>query len=71
MIARRTGGLVSQLALSVAAAALFWLLFRIGVHLTTPTNPLIDVPSLAGFCLIGLCSGVSWWFLVVLPGRRE
>ena len=71
MIARRTGGFVLHVALSVAAVALLWLLFRIGVHLTYPTNPLIDVPSLALFGLIGLCSGVSWWFLVVLPGRRE
>ena len=71
MIARRTGGFASHLALSVAAVALFWLLLRIAVHFTTPTNPLIDVPSLALFGLIGLCSGISWWFLVVLPGRRE
>jgi hypothetical protein len=70
MIARRTGGLVSQLGLSVAAVALFWLLFRIGVHFAYPTNPLIDVPSLVLFALIGFCSGLSWWFVVVLPGRR-
>ena len=71
MIARRTGGFMPHLALSVAAAALFWFPFRIAVHLTYPTNPLIDVPSLALFVLIGLCSGASWWFLVVLPGRRR
>ena len=71
MIARRTGGFLHHLALSVAAVVLFWLLLRIAVHFTTPTNPLIDVPSLALFVLIGLCSGISWWFLVVLPGRRE
>jgi hypothetical protein len=70
MIARRTGGFIPHVALSVAAVALFWLLFRIGVHFAYPTNPLIDVPSLALFVLIGLCSGLSWWFLVVLPGRR-
>jgi hypothetical protein len=70
MIARRTGGFIPHVALSVAAVALFWFLFRIAVHLTYPTNPLIDVPSLALFVLIGLCSGVSWWILVVLPGRR-
>jgi len=71
MIARRAGGFVPHIALSVAAVVLFWLLFRIVVHFTYPTNPLIDVPSLALFGLIGLCSGISWWFLVVLPGRRE
>ena len=71
MIARRDGGFVPHVALSVAAVVLFWLLFRIAVHFTYPTNPLIDLPSLALFVLIALCSGVSWWFLVVLPGRRE
>jgi hypothetical protein len=71
MIARRAGGFVLHVALSLAAVALFWLLFRIVVHFIYPTNPLIDVPSLALFGLIGLCSGISWWFLVVLPGRRE
>jgi hypothetical protein len=70
MIKRRAGGFASHMVLSVAAAALFWLLFRIGVHYAYPTNPLIDIPSLALFCLIGLCSGISWWFLVVAPGRR-
>jgi hypothetical protein len=58
-------------ALSVAASVLFWYLFRIGVQFASPTNPLIDFPSLALFSMIGLCSGVSWWILVVLPGRRE
>ncbi len=66
----RTGGFVRYILLSLVAVGLFWLLFRIGVHLTYPTNPLFDAPSLALFCLIGLCSGLSWWFLVVLPGRR-
>ncbi len=71
MIARREGGFVPHIALSVAAVALFWFLFRIVVHFIYPTNPLIDAPSLALFSLIGVCSGVSWWLLVVLPGRRE
>ncbi len=71
MIARRAGGFVAHVLLSVAATALLWFLFRIGVHFTYPTNPLIDLPSLALFGLVGLCSGISWWFLVVLPGRRE
>ena len=70
MIARRAGGFVPHVGLSLVAAALFWLLFRIVVHFTYPTNPLIDAPSLALFLIIGLCSGISWWFLVVLPGRR-
>ena len=71
MIARRTGGFVAHIALSVAAVALLWLLFRIAVHYSTPTNPLIDAPSLALFLLVGFCSSISWWLLVVLPGRRE
>jgi len=71
MIERRSGGFVPHIGLSVAAVALFWLLFRIGVHFTYPTNPLVDVPSLVLFSLIGVCSGISWWFLVVLPGRRK
>jgi hypothetical protein len=71
MIARRAGGFVPHIALSLAAVVMLWLLFRIVVHFIYPTNPLIDAPSLALFTLIGLCSGISWWFLVVLPERPE
>jgi len=71
MIARRAGGFSLHVALSVFAATLLWLLLRIGVHFANPTNPLIDLPSLALFCLIGLCSAFSWWFLVVRPGRGK
>ena len=71
MIARRASGFIPHVAISLVAVVLLWLLLRIAVHYSTPTNPLIDVPSLALFLLVGLCSGVSWWLLVVLPGRRE
>ncbi|MEO6114701.1 MAG: hypothetical protein ABIP07_09690 [Sphingomicrobium sp.] len=70
MIARQDGGFIRHVFLSVVAAALLSLLLRVGLHLTNPMYPLLDVFSLAGFSLIGLCSGISWWFLVVLPGRR-
>ena len=71
MIARRSGGLALQLALSVGAALLLWLLFRIVLLVADSTPQLMDPPSLALFLLIGLCSGLSWWFMVVEPGRSE
>ena len=70
MIKRRVGGAVPHILSSVAVAALFSFLLRIVLHLTNPTYPLVDVFSLGLFTLIGFCSGVSWWFLVVVPGRR-
>ncbi len=70
MIKRGQGGLVLQVALSVLAAAALSLLLRIGLHLTNPMYQLWDPISLAGFSLIGLCSGVAWWFLVIVPQRR-
>ena len=71
MIARRAGGFAAHIALSVVAAALLWLVFRIVLLLLDSTPQLMDAPSLALFALIGLCSGFSWWFLVVVPERRE
>jgi hypothetical protein len=70
MIACRGGGFIWHVFLSVLAAALLSLLLRVALHLTNPMYPLLDVFSLAGFSLIGLCSGISWWFFVVIPGRR-
>jgi uncharacterized membrane protein YeiH len=69
-IKRQAGGSFSYIFLSVLAAALLSFLLRIVLHLANPIYPLADVFSLALFSLIGLCSGISWWFLVVLPGRR-
>ncbi|HEU5285089.1 MAG TPA: hypothetical protein VFU20_01100 [Sphingomicrobium sp.] len=71
MIARRSGGLAPHLAISIVAALLLWLLFRTGLFITASTPQLMDGPSLALFALVGLCSGVSWWFMVVEPGRRK
>lgn len=70
MIERRAGGFVLHILLSVVAAALLSFLLRIVLHLANPIYPLLDMISLALFSLIGFCSGLSWWFMVVLPGRR-
>jgi hypothetical protein len=71
MIARRSGGLAVHLALSIAAALLLWLLFRIVYYVTNSTPQIMDGPSLGLLALVGLCSGIAWWLLVVEPGRRE
>jgi hypothetical protein len=70
MIERRAGGFAWHMLLSVAAAALLSFLLRIALHLANPMYPLLDSISLALFTLVGFCSGIAWWFLVVLPGRR-
>jgi hypothetical protein len=70
MIERRAGGFVQHILLSVVAAALLSFLLRIVLHLANPMYPLLDSFSLALFTLVGFCSGISWWFLVVLPRRR-
>jgi hypothetical protein len=69
-IRRPTVGFVPFTLLSVVAAAVLSFLLRIALHLTNPIYPLLDAFSLGLFSIIGLCSGISWWFLVVLPGRR-
>ena len=71
MITRGRGGFAVHVALSVLAAAALSLLLRIALHLINSRYPLLDSFSLALFSIIGLCSGISWWLLVVLPGRRE
>ena len=63
-------GFVPYTLLSVLAAAVLSFLLRIALHLTNPIYPLLDAFSLGLFSIIGLCSGISWWFLVVLPQRR-
>lgn len=70
MIARRSGGLAAHLALSIAAGLLLWLLFRVVYYLTNSTPQIMDGPSLGLLALVGLCSGIAWWFMVVEPGRR-
>ena len=71
MIARRSGGLAPHLALSIVAALLLWLVFRLGLLVTNSTPQLMDGPSLAMLILVGLCSGMAWWLMVVEPGRSE
>ena len=70
LIDRRSGGLVESLSLSVGAALLLWLAFRVVLYAAHSTPQLMDAPSLALLALLGLCSGIAWWLLVVEPGRR-
>lgn len=70
LIGRRQGGFVEHLIVVMAAALFLWLLLRVIVVLMGPQTQLIDLPSLMVFAVVGLCSALSWWFLVVLPGRR-
>lgn len=70
-IRRRAAGSVPYILLSVVAGAVLSFILRIVLHLANPIYPLLDVFSLGLFSIIGLCSGISWWLLVVLPGRRE
>jgi hypothetical protein len=69
-IRRPAVGFVPYILLSVVAAAVLSFILRIVLHLTNPIYPLLEAFSLGLFSIIGLCSGISWWFLVVLPGRR-
>jgi hypothetical protein len=69
-IRHRAARFVPYLLWSVVAAAGLSFLLRIVLHLTNPIYPLLDAFSLGLFSIIGLCSGISWWLLVVLPGRR-
>ena len=70
MIARGRGGLAVHLLTSVLAGAVLALLFRLLLRLFDPDKPILDPPVLGFFTLIGLCSGIAWWVLVVAPGRR-
>jgi hypothetical protein len=69
LIANRTGFAV-HLALSILAASALSILFRIALHLINPSNPLVDLYGLGLFAVIGLGSGLAWWFIVIVPGRR-
>jgi hypothetical protein len=70
LVAQRQGGFVEHLLAVVAAALLLWLLLRVVVVLTGPQTNIMDYLSLAVFAIVGLCSALSWWFVVVLPARR-
>lgn len=70
LIGRHQGGFVEHLIVVVTAALFLWLLLRIAVVLVGPQTQLVDIPSLVVFAVIGFCSALSWWLLVILPGRR-
>ena len=70
MIVRGRGGLAVHLLTSALAGAVLALLFRLLLRLFDPAKPILDPPILGFFTLIGLCSGIAWWVLVVVPGRR-
>ena len=70
MIARGRGGFVVHLLTSVTAGAILAIVFRFIIHLLNPMQPILDPLVIGFFTLIGFCSGVAWWLLVVLPGRR-
>ena len=70
LVARGQGGFIEHLLLVVATALVLWLALRIAVVLSGPQTEIQDPLSLAVFAVIGVCSALSWWFLVVLPGRR-
>lgn len=70
MIARRRGGLITHLLVSTLAGAAFALLFRLLLNLFDTPQPIIDPFVLQVCTWIGFCSGVAWWQMVVIPGRR-
>jgi len=69
-IRRRAAGFVPFTLFSVFAAAALSFLLRIVLNLSNAIYPLVDAFSLGLFSIVGLCSGISWWLFVVLPGRR-
>jgi uncharacterized membrane protein len=70
LLARRQGGFLGHLLMVTAAAFFLWLLMRIAVVLSGPQTRIHDSLSLAVFLTIGVSSALSWWFLVIAPGRR-
>jgi hypothetical protein len=71
MIARGHGGLLASVTASTLAGAMLALLFRLALYVFDPRKALIDPPVMAFFSLIGFCSGLAWWNLVVVPGRKS
>lgn len=70
MIARRQGGLLPHLAVSTLAGVAFALIFGLVLNLFDPHKTIVDWLTVQVCAWIGFCSGVAWWRLVVLPGRR-
>ena len=71
LIARGTGGFFEHLALVIGAAVFLWLLLRVVVVASGPQTRIVDHESLAVFVIVGLCSALSWWHMVVVPSRRS
>jgi hypothetical protein len=69
-IIAKEGGIAVHLALSVLSSAALSLLFRIVLRLIDAKAPLWDPFGLGLFVIIGMASGLSWWFLVITPERR-
>lgn len=65
------GNIAVHLALSVLGAMALSVLFRIVLHLIDPKYPLLDLFGLGLFMIIGVGSGLAWWFLVIVPGKRS
>jgi len=65
------GNIVVHLALSVLGAMALSVLFRIVLHVIDPKYPLLDLFGLGLFVIIGIGSGLAWWFLVIVPGKRS
>jgi hypothetical protein len=65
------GHIAVHLALSVLGAMALAVLFRIVLHLIDPKYPLLDLFGLGLFVIIGVGSGLAWWFLVIVPGKRS
>lgn len=70
MIERRQGGLIPHLLISTLAGTGFGFLFRLVLNLFDPRQPILDPLVLQVCTWIGFCSGVAWWRMVVIPGRR-
>jgi len=70
MIERRQGGMIVHLFVSTLAGTAFGLLFRLVLSVFDPEKPILDPLVLQVCTWIGFCSGMAWWYLVVLPGRR-
>ena len=70
LIARGQGGFTQHLLMVLGCALLLWLTVRVAVVVTGPQDRIMDPLSLVLFLIIGLCSALSWWFLVIVPGRH-
>ena len=64
------GGIAIHLLLSVIAALVLSVLFRIVLHLIDTKYPLFDPFGLGLFAIVGVGSALAWWFVVIVPERR-